>query len=192
MDRCRRGETPQRVDGVERAGQTFELVGRRRRFVPASAPKPTSTDSTRSRASTATKRDVSSSGASPRSGSDPDGLSICPLLGSQRLASDTSSLTGRRIAARGRIPAEHIESIDLLLRVDSAGASHELLDWCRDGRIRFSVGYDLTEPVRAAILKVPDHAWVSAVDQDGSARPNGQVCEITDRLEWAAGRTGRG
>ncbi len=28
-----------------------------------------------------------------------------------------------------QIPAEHIESNDLLLRVDSAGASHRLLDW---------------------------------------------------------------
>lgn len=50
-----------------------------------------------------------------------------------------------------QIPAEHIEDIELLLRVDSAGASHELLGWCREGRIRFSVGYDLTETVRAAI-----------------------------------------
>ena len=32
-----------------------------------------------------------------------------------------------------QIPAEHIETIEILLRVDSAGASHELLDWCRDG-----------------------------------------------------------
>ena len=42
----------------------------------------------------------------------------------------------------------------MLLRVDTAGASHELLDWCREGRIRFSVGYELTETVRAAILQI--------------------------------------
>jgi len=39
-----------------------------------------------------------------------------------------------------QIPVGHIEGIELLLRVDSAGASHELLDWCREGRIRYSVG----------------------------------------------------
>ena len=55
-----------------------------------------------------------------------------------------------------QIPVEHIEGIDLLLRVDSAGASHELLDWCRDGHIRFSVAYDLTETVREAIVQIPD------------------------------------
>ena len=37
--------------------------------------------------------------------------------------------------AVGQIPVEHVESIALLLRVDSAGASHELLDWCREASI---------------------------------------------------------
>ena len=39
--------------------------------------------------------------------------------------------------------------------------------------MRFSVGYELTEPVRDAILAVPEDAWVAALDQDGSARENG-------------------
>ena len=92
--------------------------------------------------------------------------------------------------ALAQIPAEHIESIELLLRADSAGASHELLDWCREARIRFSVGYDLTETVRGAILEIPAGAWVAAQDQDGGERPNGQVCEITSQLDlstWPAG-----
>jgi len=86
-------------------------------------------------------------------------------------------------AALAQIPAEHIDSIDILLRVDSAGACHELLDWCREGRIRYSVGFDLTEPVRAAIAEIADDDWVGAIDQDGTARPNGQVCEITQQLD---------
>jgi hypothetical protein len=89
-----------------------------------------------------------------------------------------------------QIPAAQIEDIEIVLRIDSAGASHELLDWCRDARIRYSVGYDLTETVRAAILEIPDSAWVCALDQDGSERPNGQVAEITGLLDlgdWPAG-----
>jgi hypothetical protein len=92
--------------------------------------------------------------------------------------------------ALAQIPAEHIEAIAIVLRVDSAGASHELLDWCREGRIEFSVGYDLTETVRAAILTIPEHDWVCSLDQDGNARPNGQVCEITEHLDltsWPVG-----
>ncbi|MCA1678968.1 MAG: IS1380 family transposase, partial [Actinobacteria bacterium] len=89
-----------------------------------------------------------------------------------------------------QIPVDYIEDIDLLLRVDSAGASHELLDWCRAGQIRFSVGYDLTEAVRGAILQIPESSWVCALEQDGSERRNGQVAEITDRLDlkgWPEG-----
>jgi hypothetical protein len=85
--------------------------------------------------------------------------------------------------AMGQIPAEYIESIKLLLRVDTAGSSHELLDWAREGRIEFSVGYELNEAVRTAILQIPDSDWVPALDQDGSPRPNGQVAEITSHLD---------
>jgi len=93
-------------------------------------------------------------------------------------------------AAITQIPAAHIADIELLLRVDSAGACHELLDWCREGQIRFSVGYDLTETIRAAIVKIPDSAWVAALDQDGTQRLNGQVAEITKGLDLASWPTG--
>ena len=92
--------------------------------------------------------------------------------------------------AVGQIPVEHVESIALLLRVDSAGASHELLDWCREASIQFSVGYDLTENVRGAILNVSGAAWIAAVDQDGHPRSNGEVTEITSHLDlksWPEG-----
>jgi hypothetical protein len=88
--------------------------------------------------------------------------------------------------ALAQIPAAHIETIGVLLRVDTAGASHELLDWCREAQIEFSVGHDLNETVRAAILKIPEQAWVCSLDQDGHARPNGQVSEITGHLELAS------
>jgi hypothetical protein len=92
--------------------------------------------------------------------------------------------------AIGQIPAARIETIKILLRVDSAGTSHDLIDWCRDGDIEFSVGYDLTETVRAAILEIAEHDWVCSLDQDGQQRPNGQVAEITEHLDltsWPAG-----
>jgi hypothetical protein len=85
--------------------------------------------------------------------------------------------------ALNQIPEEHIEGAEILLRADSAGACHELLDWCREARIRFSVGYELSEAVRTQILQIPDRDWVSAVDQDGTPRANGQVAEITAALD---------
>jgi hypothetical protein len=88
--------------------------------------------------------------------------------------------------ALGQIPAEQIESLEILVRADTAGATHGLIDYCRQARMRFSVGYELTEPVRAAILELPEHAWAAALDQDGSERDNGQVAEITDHVDLSA------
>jgi hypothetical protein len=85
-----------------------------------------------------------------------------------------------------QIPARHIENLEILVRADSAGATHGLLDYCREGNLRFSVGYELTEPVRAAILQILGDAWVPALDQDGSKRNNGEVCEITDMVDLSA------
>jgi len=88
----------------------------------------------------------------------------------------------RRIAAREPV----------LLRADSAGATHELLEFCHDGNIRFSVGLPLTETVRAAILALPETAWQTALTQDGQPRDHdgAQVAELTGLLDlsaWPAG-----
>ena len=79
------------------------------------------------------------------------------------------------VDALEQLPREVAETETIVMRTDSAGLTHELLDFCRDGRIRFSVGFDLTEPVRAAILALPETAWTPALDADGEPRENGQV-----------------
>jgi hypothetical protein len=88
--------------------------------------------------------------------------------------------------ALAQIPVEQIENLEILVRADRAGATHELADHCQEGNMRFSFGYDVTDSVRRAILETPEHAWVPALDQDGSMRENGEVVEITDRLELSS------
>ena len=88
--------------------------------------------------------------------------------------------------ALGQVPAKYLEGLEILVRADSAGATHGLIDYCREGNMRFSVGYELTEPVRAAILQIPADAWVAALDGDGSERNNGEVAEITETLDLSA------
>jgi hypothetical protein len=70
--------------------------------------------------------------------------------------------------ALAQIPKQYIEIIEILVRADSAGATHGLVDYCRAGAMRFSVGYELTESVRSAILQIPEDAW------DCGARPGRQ------------------
>jgi hypothetical protein len=88
--------------------------------------------------------------------------------------------------ALAQIPAEYIESLEILVRADSAGATHGFVDYCREGNMRFSVGYELTEQVRTAILQIPEEAWIPALDQDGTTRKNGEVCEITDMVDLSS------
>jgi len=51
-----------------------------------------------------------------------------------------------------QLPAQALDG-EILARSDSAGASHDLADACRECDIRFSFGYPLTEPVRQALLR---------------------------------------
>jgi Transposase DDE domain group 1 len=115
------------------------------------------------------------------------GALLRPGNAAANTAADHVTVLDRALA---QIPAEHIENLEILVRSDSAGATHGLADYCREHRLRFSVGYELNEAVRAAILKIPENAWVPALDQDGSERRNGQVAEITQSVElssWPSG-----
>jgi Transposase DDE domain group 1 len=90
-------------------------------------------------------------------------------------------------AALAQLPKRVAAREQILVRADSAGATHELLDFCRDGRLRFSVGFDLTEPIRAAILDLGEDAWEPALCQDGEPRDDGAwVAEITASLDLTA------
>ncbi len=102
-------------------------------------------------------------------------------------AEDHKTVIDRALA---QIPGEHVEALEILVRSDSAGATHGLVDYCRDADLRFSVGYDLSEQVRAEILKTPVDAWGPAVNPDASARGNGEIVEITDRLDLSAWPSG--
>ncbi|MGH2850366.1 MAG: IS1380 family transposase [Solirubrobacteraceae bacterium] len=88
--------------------------------------------------------------------------------------------------ALAQIPPAQRATIEILVRADSAGATHKLLDYCHEEQLRFSVGYELTEPARRAILQTPQDAWIPALDQDGSTRENGEVTEITHLVELSS------
>jgi hypothetical protein len=85
-----------------------------------------------------------------------------------------------------QLPRDVVEHARIVVRTDSAGATHEFLDYLREGQIGYLCGFDLTEQVRHAILDLPENTWVAAVRQDGSERDGAQVAEITDRLDLTA------
>lgn len=79
---------------------------------------------------------------------------------------------------------------EILARSDAAGASHEFAFACRETRISFSVGYAIGQPVKEAILGLPESAWRPAINVDGQEREGAWVAELTDRVNlkgWPAG-----
>ena len=78
---------------------------------------------------------------------------------------------------------------EILVRCDSAGATHDFLQSVHDLELLFSVGFDLTEPVRSAILGRGEIDWSPAIRQDGSEREGAEVCELTslDLSAWPPG-----
>jgi hypothetical protein len=85
-----------------------------------------------------------------------------------------------------QLPPEVVETAPIVIRTDSAAATHELTDELRAARIGFLMGFDLTETVREAILGLPEAAWTRAIRQDGDDREGAWVAEITDRLNLSA------
>jgi hypothetical protein len=76
----------------------------------------------------------------------------------------------------------------LLVRCDRAGATHAFLDHVDARGLRFSVGLDLTEPVREAILALPESGWQPALAQDGEDREGAWVAELPlDLAGWPPG-----
>lgn len=75
-------------------------------------------------------------------------------------------------------PAELVAHA-LLVRADSAGASHWLAEECVDRNIEFSLGYQIDDRVRDGVICVPTGCWHPAINSDGSRRDGAEVVELT-------------
>ncbi len=94
------------------------------------------------------------------------------------------------MAAIRQIPARMRSR--LLVRVDGAGASHELISHLlslssRRRTVLFTSGWMITEADEQAIGLLPAAAWQAAVDQDGVVQEEKHVAEITHLMTRAAG-----
>ncbi len=93
-------------------------------------------------------------------------------------------------AAIRQIPARFRSR--LLVRVDGAGASHELITHLlslagRRRTVLFTCGWMITGADEQAIRLLPAAAWQAAVDQDGTVQEDRHVAEITRLTSRAAG-----
>ena len=80
----------------------------------------------------------------------------------------------------------------VLIRADSGGGTHELLEWltAKSRRLHYFVGMTVTEDIQAAILQVPASAWTPTHNDDIEVRDGAWVADITgpwDLDGWPAG-----
>ncbi|MBB4987543.1 hypothetical protein GGE06_008516 [Streptomyces sp. SFB5A] len=93
--------------------------------------------------------------------------------------------------ALAQLPKQHRRGRRTLIRTDSAGGTHEFLDWltARGRWLSYSVGMTITDAVHRAVLQVPASTWTAAVEPDGQVRHGAWVAELAgDVLKgWPTG-----
>jgi hypothetical protein len=79
----------------------------------------------------------------------------------------------------------------ILVRSDSAGATHAFATACRDAGVGFSFGYAVDARVRDAVeILNRNDSWYPAIESDGGIRDGAWVAEATGLVEmstWPAG-----
>ncbi|MFI6803341.1 IS1380 family transposase [Streptosporangium canum] len=124
-------------------------------------------------------------------GADGSGEPLAITLRPGNAGSNTAAdhITAVRLA-QAQLP-KHLRR-QVLIRADAGGGTHAFLSWLsRPGRrLRYSIGFTLTDDIQQAILRLPASAWTPAYDAGGQVRPGAWVAEITGLLEltgWPKG-----
>jgi hypothetical protein len=73
----------------------------------------------------------------------------------------------------------------VLVRIDGAGATHDVVDYLHARRMSYSVGFTLPDNTPELLKLIPDTAWTPAYDADGKVRPGAWVAELTGLLDLA-------
>jgi Transposase DDE domain group 1 len=88
-------------------------------------------------------------------------------------------------AALEQLPAADLDR-EILVRADSGGRSKAFAADCRDAGIDFSLGYEIRERAREAIVALPQSAWRAAIDAEGEVREGAQVAELSEAIDLSA------
>lgn len=101
-------------------------------------------------------------------------------------AADHLEVLDRALAQLPVSPAER----EMLVRADSAAATHSFVDGIRARNLAFSVGLPVDARVRDALLMAQEEDWVPAVDADGRRREGAWVAELSGLVDmegWPEG-----
>jgi hypothetical protein len=71
----------------------------------------------------------------------------------------------------------------ILVRADSAGASHRFVQSLTDANFDYSIGFPISGSVRDALLLAQEEDWVRATELGGGIRDGAEVIELTEVIE---------
>jgi hypothetical protein len=117
---------------------------------------------------------------------------VAALLRPGNAGSNTAAdhITTTRLAL-AQLPKRHRRGRSTLIRTDSAGGTHEFLNWltARGRWLSYSVGMTITDAIHHAVLQVPATAWTPAVEPGGQVRDGAWVAELAGDVltSWPAG-----
>ena len=71
----------------------------------------------------------------------------------------------------------------ILVRADSAGATHRFVDSLTEANFDYSIGFPISGSVRDALLLAQEEGWVHARELDGVIRAGAEVVELSELYE---------
>ncbi|MFF3918451.1 IS1380 family transposase [Streptomyces sp. NPDC001852] len=79
-----------------------------------------------------------------------------------------------------QLPMQLRRGRQTLIRTDSAGGTHQFLDWltARGRWLSYSVGMVITDAIHQAVLLVPSSVWTPAIEPHGDVRDGAWVAEL--------------
>ncbi|WP_329430908.1 IS1380 family transposase [Streptosporangium sp. NBC_01495] len=92
-------------------------------------------------------------------------------------------ITAGRLALN-QIPA-HLHK-QVMIRTDSGGGTHAFLDWVSARRLKYSIGFNLTDDICAVIAGLPEDRWEVAYDADRQPRDGAWVAELSGMLDLSS------
>ena len=109
-------------------------------------------------------------------------------------ADDHLELLDQAIAAlpaeyqAGHQPGDDPSSVvhPMLVRADSAGATHDFIRGLVEGNCEYSIGFPVSSQVRGALLLAQEEDWEPAIELSGDRRAGAWVTELTDLCDLSA------
>lgn len=120
---------------------------------------------------------------------EPLAMLLRPGNAGSNTAVDHITVTGASLA---QLPAAHRTGKSVMIRTDSAGGTHDFLDWLSDPvrDLAYSVGFGFTPAMQKALERIDAQAWVQAHNSDGIERDGAWVTDLTANLDltsWPEG-----